>query len=430
MADVVNDRGIPRRTMLRAAAWSAPVITAAIAVPLASASGEPSIEFGGVPAEVAVGDTVADAQVVAADNAGLEVTVTLPAGFVWADGGSETRTVGTGPGTFAIPAFIAASASSGGSLTAATGGVSASAPIDATAAYTMTGLGGMNVITDGPDEFRADLAILVPKGVRPTGLYYNYFPTTANATTALARQGGDNSAAVRDSVGEAYGILTVQTVGSAHERLFIHARGDSDIGAIATQELTWILRATWSGHADTTVTLPLLNVDRRPSVGRPVAVNAWDSTTNGLPGYIGPNAQAGWGNSVPVSGGPLTANVFHLDSLNSGRAAAIGNDQTVTVYYQFVHEDGAAAAITPEPRPVTVPNHASGVAGVLLGTADPSLGGTITLDKPGYWKLLIWPQSSNSQPANPATPGGVAWNPQGDPGAQVGSVFWMIPTAI
>jgi hypothetical protein len=416
--------------VLRAAAWSAPVITAAIAVPLVSASGEPTIEISAVPREVVVGDTVAVAQVVATDNTGLDVTVTLPAGFTWADGGAEARTVGTGPGTFAIPAFIASSEATGGSITATTGAASTSVPISAIAEYTMTALGGMNVIADGPDEFRADLTILVPTGIRPTGLFYNYYPTTANATTGLSRQGGDNSTAVRNSVGEAYGILTVQTVGATHERLFIHARGDSDVAAIATQDLTWIVRATWSGRADTTVTLPLLNVDRRPSVGRPVAVNAWDNTTNGLPGYVGPNAQAGWGNSVPTTGGSLAPNVFHLDSLNSGRTAATGNDQTVAVYYQFVHEDGGAAAITPAPRLVTIPNQSSGVVGVLLGTADPSLGGSITLDRPGYWKLLIWPQSSNSQSANPATPDGVAWNPQSDPGAQVGSVFWMIPTAV
>jgi hypothetical protein len=300
----------------------------------------------------------------------------------------------------------------------------------------MAMLGGMNFITDGPDEFRADFTIDVPIGVRPTGLYYNYYPFQTAATTPLAKLGGDNSDLVRTSVDQAYGIVHVQSLenlgpcGAGLERLYIHARGDSDVGTVPTEMNKWIIRATWGNNPDTTVTYDVLNQYRGAGTGRPVAINAWDYNTGSRPGYVGPNSQTGWGNVVPegTSEG-LNPNLFHLDALTSGRPAAEGNDITNSVFYQFVHSDGSPASFTPSPRPVTIPSHGDyiSIIGEYLGTADPAIGSSLNFDKPGYWKLLIWPQSSNSQTNNPATPEGVAWDPATDPGQQVGSVFWHLP---
>ncbi|MFB7844564.1 hypothetical protein [Microbacterium sp. NPDC056052] len=418
---------VSRRRVLRASAWSVPVVAAAIAVPMVAASGV-KLSLAGIPSTVVVGVPIVTGSVMAAGNSGFAVSVTLPSGFAWTDGSpSGARTIGSGEGTFAVPPFQATTESSGATLVAKTASETASAQIVAVGTYSMAALGGVDVIDAAGSEFRADFTIVVPKGVRPTGLFCNYTPTASVATTALTKMGNDGSAAVQTSVDQAYGIVAVQSLDGGYERLYVSARGDADIPNLASASYAWQIRASWPAHADTTLSLPVLQQYFGDPDGRPAAVNAWDYTTTSLPGYIGPNAQTGWGNVVTAQSS-VNPNVFLIDAYASGRTPETGNDLTTTVLYQFVHEDGTPAAITATPRSVTIPNHTSGVSGVYLGVADSGLG-AVVFDRPGYWKLLIWPQSSNSRPTSTATPDGVAWDPSTDPGAQVGSVFWKIPTA-
>ncbi|ALJ21350.1 hypothetical protein [Microbacterium sp. No. 7] len=423
---------VGRRTIVKGAAWSLPVIATAIAAPMAAATAGPIVAIAGLGPTTIVGVDVTTVVVVASGNATADIDLTLPAGFVWADGHpSLTRTIGQGAGDHPVPAFRATAAAPSATITAVTSSASTTATTTVVSSYAMQALGHMNIIADGPDEFRADFTIIVPRGVRPSKIFYNYYPTTANATLELTKHGGDNSTAVRNSVDQAYGIVHVQDLGNDVERLFIHARGDSDIGNVPTADLEWVVRATWPAHADTTLTFPLRQ-QYRGATGRPVAINAWDHTTSGLNGYVGPNAQAGWGNVVDASSaGGLNPNLFHIDALVSGRTAAQGNDRTTEVYYQFVHEDGTVASITPTPRIVSIPNNTgyTNVSGVLLRWGDPALGASIAFDKPGYWRLLVWPQSSNSSATSTATPDGVAWSPGADTGWQVGSVFWKLPAS-
>ncbi|MFJ3958944.1 hypothetical protein [Arthrobacter sp. NPDC090010] len=146
--------------------------------------------------------------------------------------------------------------------------------------------------------------------------------------------------------------------------------------------------------------------------------------TAGVPGYPGPDSQTGWGNVIDAaSDGLIDGNRFFVGAKTSGRTPAQGNDLTTSVYFQFVHESGAPAAITPVPRALAVPNYVNDASGVYLG----AVLGRFALDRPGYWKLLIWPQSSNSSSASTATPEGVAWNPATEAGHQLGSVFYRLP---
>jgi hypothetical protein len=292
----------------------------------------------------------------------------------------------------------------------------------------MTVLGAMNVICDGPDEFRADLAVVVPKGVRPKKMEYAYYPTRPNNFLELKLVTGD----IRKYYDQQYAIQVVQDLGDGRERLFIACIGDSDVDNIATATYDWPIRATWPDGTQTTVTFPVLQ-QHRGDDGRPVGVNAWDHTTHGLPGADRSlSSQAGWGSVVAAgSNDTLNGYWFHADALNSGRSSHVGNDITVSAYYQWVHEDGTPASVTPTPRGVDIPNHSgyTDVRGILLGGVN-QLGTSFTLDKPGYWKLLLWPQTSNSKSTVTANPDGVAWNPATDIGHQIGSAWWKIPTTL
>lgn len=87
-------RGISRRTMVKGAAWSVPVIAAASAAPFAAASDLCAVAVTS-PSLTACG--TAPLQVVLKDKQGTQiagqVSVTLPAGLVWGDGTTGTKVV-------------------------------------------------------------------------------------------------------------------------------------------------------------------------------------------------------------------------------------------------------------------------------------------------------------------------------------------------
>ncbi|WP_287903298.1 hypothetical protein [Arthrobacter sp.] len=408
-----------RRSVVRASAWSVPVIAAAVAAPAAVASAAPRLVLAGVPGTVVAGALVRGVTTTATANSGLDVAVTLPAGFVWADGAGAAgvpRVVGRGNGAFGVPPFRVGTATGTVTLTAALPGtgVTAESVITVQALYSLALLGGINAIGDGPDEFRADFTAIVPRGVRPRRLEYLFYPEAGTGWTVLSP--------TAPPTGQRYDVVHVQRLDDDFERIFLSARGDADVPNAPFGSYSWPIRATWPDGAVSTLSMPFEHI-HFGSDGRPLGVNAWDTITAGVPGYPGPDSQTGWGNVIDAgSDGLVDGNRFFVGAKTSGRTPAQGNDRTTSVFFQFVHESGAAASITPDPRPLTVPNYVSDASGVYLGATL----GSFRLDLPGYWKLLVWPQSSNSQPGNPATPEGVAWNPATEPGHQLGSVFYRL----
>jgi len=413
-------RRYSRRAIVRAAAWSTPVIVAAVASPAAAASAAPRLLLRGVPTLLVAGSSVSGATVTASSNDALEVTVTLPGGFTWEDGLGQAglpRVIGKGPGVYAVPPFTAAAEQKTATLTAEIQGSTAVAValITVQPVYSMSLLGGITAIGDGPDEFRADFTAIVPVGVRPRRLEYLFYPETGTGWTALTP--------TAPPTGERYDVVHAQPLGSGFEKIFISARGDADVSNSAFGSYRWPIRATWPTGSVSTLSMPFEQI-HFGSDGRPLGVNAWDSITAGVPGYPGPDSQTGWGNVISAgSDGLVDGNRFFVGAKTSGRTPAQGNDVTTSVFFQFVHESGAAASITPEPRALTVPNYVNDASGVYLGAAL----GRFRLDRAGYWKLLVWPQSSNSLSSSSATPEGVAWDPRTEPGHQLGSVFYQLP---
>lgn len=414
-----------RRTIVQGAAWTVPAIAVAAGAPLAAASGT-AIQIIGVSPSLMAGGTVSSVAVTATGNTG-PVTFTLPPGFTWTDGtpSGAPRTIGTGPGTFAVPPFTVSSTAGPAVFTAAlSDGTTATAATTVIAQYAINLLGAAQVTTNGPDEFRADFTLLVPAGVRPTKLQYTYDPDDSSPSLNTLSQLAD----VQTDVDQQYGIVAVQTQSDGSELLYISARGDADVNSHTSGTYPVSLIATWPDGSTSSTSYPVLVINRDDDAGRPVGIIAWDSTVSGDPASPHDNSQTSWGNNVPAgSSAGLNGQYFIVDAINSGNHSSVGNDLTTSLYYQFVRGDnGQPASITPTPVLMNIADHSSWEAENNRLTA---LGTNFQLDDPGYYRLLVWPQTSSSQGGFSSA--GVAWDPSVlSEGQQLGSVFWKIPTTV
>lgn len=432
-----TETGPSRRTIITTAAWVAPVIATSMATPALAASGETvALALSPRYSSIALGGQ-AELTLTCVGNGGAsvasrDVIVTLPSGFTIGATGLSTTMLTTDSAGLARFTVTAGTTPSTGTVTAVLttdSSVTATADIEAgifldQSPRAVTIIGVADKTTDGPDEFRADFAIVVATGDRPTKMEYNYYPHLPTSFNTLTKIDD-----IQKSIDQNWSIVTVQDLGDGREVLWCSARGDADVAGVAeTQTYTNYVRATWSDKSTTQGGYTMQNVTRNNTTGRPVMIQAWDTTvSSSTPGYVGPNAQAGWGNYVPAgSSAPLQGGKFHVDSLNSGRRNTVGNDVTDTVYVQFVRGDnGRPASVTPNPVPITIKNNSGTVAGVLLA----STLGSFELDAPGYYRLVAWPQTSSSLGTATQDSAGVAYDYRDlSQATQIGSVFWKIPT--
>lgn len=130
--------GISRRTIVKGAAWSVPVVAVAVAAPAASASTLGTLEFT-QPSYSGTGcGTITNLQVrLTTDGTTPDpakpITVSLPSEYTFADGStSYTGTTGS-DGTITLPAINVPSAGGSGTFTAVSGSLTAAAPVTATA---------------------------------------------------------------------------------------------------------------------------------------------------------------------------------------------------------------------------------------------------------------------------------------------------------
>src|SRR5690606_1935200 len=76
------------------------------------------------------------------------------------------------------------------------------------------------------------------------------------------------------------------------------------------------------------------------------------------------------------------------------------------VYYQLVHEDGTPSHLTPSPVKLNVKGHSD------AGTRNKRILDAVNLldegDKPGYYRFLVWPQSTNTSDGKASA---LSWNP-------------------
>ncbi|WP_417505570.1 hypothetical protein [Microbacterium sp.] len=127
-------KGLPRRTILMGAAWSVPVISAAIATPLAAASITPTLEFVGGPYTAdACGNTAVTVRMTTNGTTpapGEPVQISLPAGFTWSDGTTAPRTFTTAAdGTVTVTGLSVPPTNGQLQFTATSGTLTAATPI-------------------------------------------------------------------------------------------------------------------------------------------------------------------------------------------------------------------------------------------------------------------------------------------------------------
>lgn len=430
-----HDSAPRRRTVVRTALWTVPSVTLATAAPAWAAS--ETLEWIDLPLEVALATVVENVKVRAGGNAELPVSVVLPAEFVWADTGlSGPRTLGpgTGPGDYSVPPFRSVTAAASTVLVAETGTFTESRNVIVTAPYVLEARGWNNATDYWNSEFRADFSVLVPAGVTVDQVHYNYYSATSTVGTRAYRAGPDGASTVQASVGQSFGVVAVEEVGSSR-RLWVSVRGDSH-HELHHRAMDWQVSVTWTngvrtGESDPSEPIPSDgNTDAVPAssapyagastlvmplaqywdatAGRPVGINAWDASAGGSP-----NSQTGWGNVV-APGGSVDGARFYLDATSSGRAAPA--NQTNSLYYQFVGPDGGVVPSQPALQPIPV--RTTGGSQVPAGTSfGARLSGQITFPSTGYWRLLVWPQVVGG-----SLDDGIGWNTT-EPGHQIGSVF-------
>lgn len=128
--------GFSRRVVVQGAAWSIPVIAAAVATPLAAASGDGALSFT-LPAYAGTACTeITNVQATltnssGAPDAGKPVTVTLSDGYTFADGSTTYTGTTDASGKVTLPAVRVPATGGAASFVAAAGAVNASAPVSA-----------------------------------------------------------------------------------------------------------------------------------------------------------------------------------------------------------------------------------------------------------------------------------------------------------
>lgn len=111
---VPDEAGVKRRTIVQGAAWTVPVVAAAVASPLAAASTTPTYTLAFDQDEYPVGSdcTLKGVTLTLRDNAGAPaagqtVTTTLPAGWTFAGGGRTYSTTTDANGLVTLPTITA-----------------------------------------------------------------------------------------------------------------------------------------------------------------------------------------------------------------------------------------------------------------------------------------------------------------------------------
>lgn len=279
-------------------------------------------------------------------------------------------------------------------------------------------LGYANRFGTADTEFRYDGVVTVPKDVTIKRIRYSYNGNDTLNMVAVKRPRG------RVGIDQEYEIVDTSSDG-VHDVITFHLRGDlglaTNVCPKGGMEYPTKTEITLS-NGKVLTTAPMVDVvnsvrcDGDPEgTGRPYVRLPWDANWGGTPpGY----SQNGFG--YLADDGSVPGNTFPIDLVNPRQGLPdVPCNNSDHVYYQFVREDGTPSRLTPEPVRMDVLAHLNPgqVNRNFLGPVDFKKAG----DKPGYYKLLVWPQADSSD-------GGTcnaSWDPHNPAdAAQLGSVFY------
>lgn len=321
------ERGLSRRTIVQGAAWSVPVIAAAVATPLAAASvAEPTLTFVNGPYSVGTCASLGNVTIQATTDGsapvapGTLITVTLPAGLTWSDGSTGSRVLpADANGQVLLTGITATTAVGSPAITASTTGATASAPVTVTVqeslavAWTSSGVGGnypsvpANSTPLGAEYFLAPNGDLyygntvVQSGVVSATGYTNaingaYTLNYATATGAGALAGGASNTYPNIPVGS-------EAIGAEY---FLAPNGDLYYGNIVVS--TGVTSATGYSNANNgAYTVNYVTSAGAVAVTESGAVNDYSSVPAGSVAvgaeyFLAPNGDLYLGNDVVATG--------------------------------------------------------------------------------------------------------------------------------
>ena len=207
---------LSRRTVLSAASWIAPIITASTALPAYAASTAGTLAFGQASYSITASQPSPELTLRATRDgthpaSTTSVTVTLPDGFRFTTGATARPYISDASGTVVIPAgaFTAPAVARDGTITAAAAGMAANAtlvfvPVSAAFLYdhdtgtttSYTSVPPTAMVVGGYSGFggRSYGTFITPEG----GLYYGNTPIASGVTSAVFGQ--DNADSNRDTL--------------------------------------------------------------------------------------------------------------------------------------------------------------------------------------------------------------------------------------
>ncbi|MGW5115895.1 hypothetical protein ACWEQ8_10675 [Streptomyces noursei] len=288
---------------------------------------------------------------------------------------------------------------------------------------TITALGSGNRFTAAADsEMRFDGVLTVPAGrkIATNGIKYWYLGPTYPNSPVTATEVGRTSL----GLGYQYAVVNTRPVGDKDEVTF-HLRGDlggdfdgnpcpnPDKKVPVKIQVTLDDGSTVTTEQDidvvTGTSCPNATVPIKPVVQLPYSTGFGGTA----PGY----SESGFG--YIADDGSVPKGIFFINVTNNRISQpTLSCSKTDHVYYQLVDDQGKPAKTTPDPVSLPVTANASfnpGANTVQLDAMD------LSDEAPGYYKLLVWPQATNSDGSN----GAVCSYDQTDvsQGFQVGSIF-------
>ncbi|MFF8868319.1 hypothetical protein ACF08B_40540 [Streptomyces sp. NPDC015139] len=277
-------------------------------------------------------------------------------------------------------------------------------------------LGHANRFAVWDSEFRYDGRIRVPVGVKIKEIKYSY---TGNGQADLAAAEVKRG---QSGIGQEYEIIDLTFLDDA-DLITFTLRGDLNVDADPRPAYS----RRYQIRVDVTLTTgevrtatPEIEVlasawqrSDAEKVGRPFVRLPYDSAWGGTP-----NSQAGFG--YVSDNGRIPGDKFIIDLVNLRQGEqGVPSSNSDHVYYQLVHEDGTPSHYTPTPQLQKAEGHKDSGTGrkVTLPAIDLRQLG----DKPGYYRMLIWPQSADLD----GSPSSLRWDEAKPEDAfQIGSVYY------
>ncbi|NRD09641.1 hypothetical protein HRF29_11910, partial [Rathayibacter agropyri] len=197
--------GVHRRTIVKGAAWTIPVVAVAVATPAAAASKTPTLAFtkasySGVACGTITGVQVKRTSDGTTADAGQVITVTLKDGYKFKDGSTTYSATSGTDGTITLPDIIVPAAGGDSTFNATSGTLSASAPVKtAKAKIAHSQQYGANT---------ASTTYAAPQGDGLTAVGYGTFLNTAGQ---LFHNETEQATGVTSAVGENNGTYDTAT---------------------------------------------------------------------------------------------------------------------------------------------------------------------------------------------------------------------------